>query len=197
MNKYIRLSLIVLLGVIGIILVDTVQARIFKNSPVISWKENVIDSDSYVDKGIILDTYYCTKDRDIVTVSWHFKTSKFTCPVDNVNDLDEVDGVSMVIKEGTLKRDRATIVITDTSGKNYTYGEEYRIDKYSDSKWEEADIVVDGNYGWNSIGYYIDDNKELELDINWKWLYGSLDKGRYRIVKSVNNKYFSVEFMID
>ena len=197
MNKYIRLSLIVLLVVIVAILIVTVQARIFKNSPVISFKSNLSDSDSYVDKGIILDTYYCTKDRDIVTVSWHFKTSKFTCSVDNVNDLDEVDGVSMVIKEGTLKRDRATIVITDTSGKNYTYGEEYRIDKYSDGKWEEADIVVDGNYGWNSIGYYIDDNKELELDINWKWLYGSLDKGRYRIVKSVNNKYFSVEFMID
>ena len=197
MNKYIRLSLIVLLVVIVAILIDTVQARIFKNSPVISFKSNLSDSDSYVDKGIILDTYYCTKDRDIVTVSWHFKTSKFTCSVDNVNDLDEVDGVSMVIKEGTLKRDRALIVITDTSGKKYTYGEEYRIDKYSDGKWEEADIVVDGNYGWNSIGYHVDDNKELELDINWKWLYGSLDKGKYRIVKSVNNKYFSVEFMID
>ena len=197
MNKYIRLSLIVLLVVIVAILIDTVQARIFKNSPVISFKSNLSDSDSYVDKGIILDTYYCTKDRDIVTVSWHFKTSKFTCSVDNVNDLDEVDGVSMVIKEGTLKRDRAMIVITDTSGKNYTYGEEYRIDKYSDGKWEEVDVVVDGNYGWNSIGYHVDDNKELDLDINWKWLYGSLDKGKYRIVKSVNNKYFSVEFMID
>ena len=89
----------------------------------------------------------------------------------------------MVIKDGTLTRNGATIVITDTSGKNYTYGEEYRIDKYSDGKWKEVDVVVDGNYAWNSIGYHVDDNNELELDINWKWLYGSLDKGRYRVVK--------------
>ena len=197
MKKSIKISLIVLLVVIGIVLIDTVQARVFKNSPIISFKSNLSDSDSYVDKGIIMDTYYCTKDRDIVTVSWHFKGSKFTCPVDNVNELDEVDGVSMVIKKGTLKRYRATIVITDTSGKNYTYGEEYRIDKYSDGKWKEVDVVVDGNYAWNSIGYHVDDNDRLELEVNWKWLYDSLDDGKYRIVKSVNNKYFSTEFMID
>ena len=103
----------------------------------------------------------------------------------------------MEIKEGTLTRSGVVIIITDTSDRDNIYGEEYRIDKYSDGKWEEVDVVVDGNYGWNSIGYHVDDNKELELDINWKWLYGSLDKGKYRIVKSVNNKYFSVEFMID
>lgn len=197
MKKYIKLSLIILIIVVSILIIDTTQARIFKRSPIISWKENLSDSDSYVDKGILIDTYYCTKEKDIVTISWHYKTSKFTCPIDNINELDEVKDVSMVIKDGTLTRNGATIIITDNSDMNYTYGEEYRIDKYSASNWKEVDVVLDGNYAWNSIGYMVGEDNTLELDIKWEWLYGSLENGYYRIAKSVNNKEFSIEFKID
>lgn len=69
---------------IGIVLLDTIQARIFKHSPIISWKEELPDDDSWVDRGIIIDTYYCTREKDIQTVSWQLKNSKFTCPVDNI-----------------------------------------------------------------------------------------------------------------
>ena len=197
MKKYIKISLIILLVIISIIVLDTVVARVLKRSPIISWRTNVSDSDSYVDKGILLDTYYCVKEKDIMNVSWHYKTSKFTCPIDNINELDEVEGVSMVIKDGTLSRRGATVIITDTSGMNYTYGEEYRIDKYKEGVWKELDVIVEGNYGWNSIGYMVDDNGILELDVKWEWLYGRLEDGYYRIVKSVNDKEFSIEFRID
>lgn len=196
MKKGIKIILIVLIVLVVVILIDTVGARILKRSPIISWRTNVSDSDSYVDKGILMDTYYCTKEKDIVTVSWHYKTAKFTCPIDNVNELDELEGVSMVIKEGTLTRRGATIIITDNSGKDYTYGDEYRIDKYDDGKWEELEVIVEGNYAWNSIGYYVDKNNKLELDVKWEWLYGRLDDGYYRIVKRVKEKEFSVEFKI-
>ena len=204
MKKIIRVLLIIICLLFIIILIDTLQARIFKNSSIISIKEELSDGDSWIDKGILMDTYYCVKEKDIITVSWHFKGSKFNCPIDNVDDniyeINGIDGVSMEIKEGTLTKDGATIIITDNSGKNYTYGDEYRIDKYENNKWKEATIVVKGNYGFNSIGYHIDKNNKLELDINWKWLYGSLDKGKYRIVKSValsKDKYFSCEFIIE
>ena len=197
MKKYIKISLIALLIIISIIILDTVVARVLKRSPIISWRTNVSDSDSYVDKGILLDTYYCVKEKDIMNVSWHYKSSKFTCPIDNINELDEVEGVSMVIKDGTLSRRGATVIITDTSDMNYTYGEEYRIDKYKEGVWKELDVIVEGNYGWNSIGYMVDDNGILELDVKWEWLYGRLEDGYYRIVKSVNDKEFSIEFRID
>jgi ribosomal protein S17 len=76
--------LIVLVVLIGIILLDTLQAIILKHSPIISWKEEIADDDSWVNRGILIDTYYCTKEQDIVTVSWKFKGNKFTCPIDNV-----------------------------------------------------------------------------------------------------------------
>ena len=117
-------------------------------------------------------------------------------------ELNEIAGVTMSIKEGTLTTKGATVVITDYSGKSHIYGEEYRIDKLEDETWKPVDVVLEGNYGWNSIGYKVDRNKKLVLEIDWKWLYGSLSNGTYRIVKyaledsSLEKKYFSVEFEI-
>ena len=117
-------------------------------------------------------------------------------------ELNEIEGVVMTIKEGTLTPTGTTVVITDYSGKSHIYGEEYRIDKLEDGTWKPVDVVLEGNYGWNSIGYKVDRNKKLVLEIDWKWLYKSLSNGTYRIVKyaledsSLEKKYFSVEFEI-
>lgn len=79
MRDTIKMILAVLLVFICVVVVDTIQARVLKNSPVISWKEELYD-DSFVARGIVMDTYYCVKDGDIITVSWEIKGSKFTCP---------------------------------------------------------------------------------------------------------------------
>ena len=86
MKKYFKIALIIIGILICIILIDSLQARLFKNSPIISIRKELEDDDSYVDRGILLDTYYCTKEKDIVTVSYHFKGDKFTCPIDNVKE---------------------------------------------------------------------------------------------------------------
>lgn len=43
---------------------------------------DINDSDSYVDKGILINTYYCVKDDDIVTVIPTFKNVKYNCPIE-------------------------------------------------------------------------------------------------------------------
>lgn len=203
MKKKIKIIIIIISIIIGFIVLDTITAIILKKSPALSLRNYLIDDDSYVDKGILINTYYCTKEEDIVTISHHSKSSKFTCPIDNKNELNEVSGVWMKIKKGTLTNTSTTVIITDLSGKNNTYGEEYRIDKLENKEWKELPVVVKGNYGWNSIGYHVGKDHKLELEINWEWLYGKLDEGTYRIVKGTSNnhnlkeKYFSVEFTID
>lgn len=117
--------------------------------------------------------------------------------------IDDLDGVSMTIKEGTLTKESATIIITDTSNRKNIYGTPYRIDKLENGFWKELEVVIKGNYGWNSIGYYVDKNNKLELDINWKWLYGTLESGKYRIVKDTSEQgegtthYITAEFVIE
>lgn len=113
----------------------------------------------------------------------------------NNDDVEKLDGISINIKENTLSMDGATIVITDLSNMNNTYGEWFRIDKKEKGNWKNLKPIID-NYAFNLIGYHVDSNNKLELEHDWHWLYGSLSKGKYRIVKEVNNKYIAIEFDI-
>ncbi len=88
MSKIVKNIFIILISILGVIVLDTIVARISKSSPIISWKEN-LDGDSYVDKGILIDTYYC-QEQDLITVSWLFKNSKFACPLEN-KKIDTLD----------------------------------------------------------------------------------------------------------
>lgn len=86
MKKNILKTILIIIGITtGIILLDTLQARVFKHSPFISWEEGQLDGDSWVDRGILIDTYYCTKERDIQTIYWKLKGTKYTCPVDSLS----------------------------------------------------------------------------------------------------------------
>ena len=87
MKKLLKITLGVIAIIVGLILLDTLQARIFKNSPIISWEEGQPDGDSWVDRGLLMDTYYCTKERDIQTIYWKPKGIKFHCPVDHLSQL--------------------------------------------------------------------------------------------------------------
>ena len=117
-------------------------------------------------------------------------------------DLNQDKNISMTIKEGTLTNTGATIIITDTTGKDNVYGNWYRIDKKENGIWQELDIIFEGNYGCNLIGYSPNENNQLEMDVNWEDLYGKLESGEYRLVKETsipleNQKYyFSVEFVL-
>ncbi len=81
-NKILLITLTIIVTIFSIILLDTIQAVIFKNSPIISWKEEQFDEDSYVDRGILIDTYYCVKDGDIMTIIPTFKTTNYGCPIE-------------------------------------------------------------------------------------------------------------------
>ncbi|MFA7051177.1 MAG: hypothetical protein WC189_03695 [Bacilli bacterium] len=82
MKRFIKTSLIIFIILLSIIMIDIVQAKVFSNSPILSKRYTLQDKDSYVDKGFLTDTYYCVKEKDIVTVKWYFKLNKFTCPIE-------------------------------------------------------------------------------------------------------------------
>lgn len=202
MNKILKIILIVILGVIGLIIIDTLQALVLKGNPILSFKVELEDNDSYAYKGIFMDTYYCVKEKDMVLVSRHLKFSKFTCPIDNdktedlENDLNIVNDGSLLIKEGTLINSGLTLIIKNLSDNEITLGEEYRIDKKENGKWKPLTPIID-NYGFIAIGYVLKPNNNFEAKIDWKELYGEFEVGEYRLIKNVNNKYVSVEFKID
>ncbi|MCH5167052.1 MAG: hypothetical protein J1F35_04080 [Erysipelotrichales bacterium] len=116
--------------------------------------------------------------------------------------IDDLEGVSMTIKEGTLTRSGATIIITDTTSRDNIYGSEFKLDKKENDRWQEMEIIFDGNYAWTSKGYMVDKNNKLEMNVDWEWLYGKLEDGKYRLVKKTSEPgegtehHITVEFEI-
>lgn len=108
--------------------------------------------------------------------------------------IDLAENITMEIKEGTLTKTGATIVITDLSGKNNTFSKEFRVDQKRGGKWytlkDKSKNKVDVMLGQ-------EENKKLEQELNWEKNYGTLSDGKYRIVKEINNKDIVVEFEIE
>lgn len=113
----------------------------------------------------------------------------------NNQKMNQVDGVSIKIKEGTLTNTGATFIITDTTDKNYSYGELYRIDKKENGKWIEAPKVIEDAF-FNEPAYQPDENNEIVREINWEWIYGKLKPGTYRFVTDASDENISVTFVI-
>ena len=86
--------------------------------------------------------------------------------------------INIVLKQRT----GATIVVTDNNVRENIYGEAYRIDKKVNEQWKELEPIID-NYAFNAIGYMVDDNNKLQLDIEWKWYMESLKMGNIELLK--------------
>ena len=117
--------------------------------------------------------------------------------IEENGDVENASDSSMVIKDGTLTPSGATVVLTNS----YGYDRWFRIDKEENGEWKEAETIND-NYSFTAEGYLTNGNSEVEIPIDWTDLYGTLENGKYRIVKRVFNnlnkeEYVSVEFIID
>ena len=84
--------------------------------------------------------------------------------------------------------------ITDEEEKNY--GEWFRIDKKENGEWRGLE-TADENYVFDAIGYILKPSKQSEEKIDWRELYGELERGEYRLVKNISGKYIGVEFTIE
>ena len=104
--------------------------------------------------------------------------------------------IKMVIKEDSLTKTNATIIITDNSKQKHTYGEAFIIEKKLKNTWFKLN---EKETWWNLIGYEVDENNQIELNHNWNSIYGNLKKGTYRLLKQVGstNEYIAVEFKIN
>lgn len=117
--------------------------------------------------------------------------------IEENGDVENASDSSMVIKDGTLTPSGATVVLTNS----YGYDRWFRIDKEENGEWKEAETIND-NYSFTAEGYLTNGNSEVEIPIDWTDLYGTLENGKYRIVKRAFNnlnreEYVSVEFTID
>jgi len=116
------------------------------------------------------------------------------------NNSSEIPGVSMRIQYGTVTSGGLTLVISDTNDPPHTFGEWYKLDRLLSDTWVDVPVAIEGDYGFNDEGLVTDEYGQLTLTVDWRWLYGELAPGTYRIVKELTeagtSKYLYAEFEI-
>ena len=97
-------------------------------------------------------------------------------------------------------------VVFKQSGGNPTgelmTGSYYRLE----NKDKELAYIVEGDVAWTAEAYMIQKDEEIKMQVNWEWLYGTLEPGTYRIFKEVTDfrgpgdfdeREYSAEFTVE
>ena len=115
-------------------------------------------------------------------------------------------GITLTLQDVT--KEGATLVIAQKDGEfegELQTGEDFYIEKNVEGKWEPCNTNPLIDYAWRMIAYKINKNGITELKLEWKWLYGELEEGKYRLNKRImdfietgnyTEKTYSVEFEI-
>ena len=115
--------------------------------------------------------------------------------------LRSFDNVRMSLKDNTVTNTSATIIIEDNNVVPYGYGDGYILETKVLGMWIPL-IPKCGIPTWDDYTLIIK-NGETELPVNWSKIYGSLKKGKYRLVKyeqdrtNNNHKRFIIDFNIE
>ena len=99
--------------------------------------------------------------------------------------VNNLTGVTMTVEEETVSSTGLTVKFENESNGQCIYGEHFGLEKFSDGKWHQVPVAIDGDYGFEAIGYELSPGDSGAWAVDWQWLYGSLDAGEYRIVKEV------------
>ena len=84
---------------------------------------------------------------------------------------------------GNISKTGLTLVYAQSGGNptgQLSTGKKYSLQTYKNGVWVNVPTVID-NYAWESTAIIIKKDNITTVDINWEWLYGVLQKGKYRI----------------
>ena len=111
---------------------------------------------------------------------------------------EEFKDVTISIKDGTLTESGATFILKNHTDKTYTFGEDYKLEQKDASSWKS--LPCDDCWV-NLSARLLEANQETELNYNWESTFGKLEKGTYRLVKTVHTtdeeNDISIEFNIN
>lgn len=95
-----------------------------------------------------------------------------------------LDGVTMEVIE--CSDTSVTVRITNDTDKDIQCGSDFclKIQDEETGEWWEMEAVID-NFAFTAEAYTIQRDSPYEKVIDFEWLYGKLEPGRYRIVKTV------------
>lgn len=116
--------------------------------------------------------------------------------------ISKTNDVGMSIKDGTLTNTGATLILSNNSDKDFSYGNPYEIEVKKNNEWHKINAELD----FTLPAFILLSKETKEIEIDWKYGFGKLAKGTYRIIKGIDYEYeegkyetfnVAVEFNID
>ena len=108
------------------------------------------------------------------------------------------DKITMEIKQGTLKNSSATIIMTNNTDEEYTYGAPYHLEIKENDTWYILEPKED--LFFIMPAYSLKNGESVEKEYNWEYGYGNLKVGTYRLVteftKETESIWVAAEFII-
>ena len=113
-------------------------------------------------------------------------TIDMDAPLEEAGTVSIIDGVTMEVTK--VSNVSLTLLITNETDKNIQFGDDYYLEgRDRDSgKWSRLSPIID-NGMFYMVAYMLQDNSTANQDVNFEWLYGKLEPGKYRIVKEITD----------
>ena len=104
------------------------------------------------------------------------------------------DHVTMTVSNVTSTGARLTI--QDDNREPFVYGSWFQLQREKDGVWYEVKTKL-SNYGFDEMGWLTDSQGRLTMDVDWEWLYGTLPRGHYRILKQAGTQMIGAECTLE
>lgn len=113
-------------------------------------------------------------------------------------EVNTVEGVTLSLKEDTLKAAKATFILSNDSDTDVVYDPvEFHLEELDDDGvWQE-------NYGTRVSQWKRDTTETLpagqskELEVSWKGLCGTIGLGEHRVILIVNDAPVACQFVFE
>ena len=102
----------------------------------------------------------------------------FSQPTVHDNPPSSSSEVSLSVKEGSLSDQGLTLLIANSTGREFTYGMEYTVEQYRDGAW----YAMGGERIVPDIAAVLMPQDTNEFSVTWE---AALPEGTYRVVKPV------------
>lgn len=156
---------------------------------------------SYVPTGMIPDANNQANFREATGYQYGLRKNRIEIPLEdgwhifafNENNLA---GCTVSVKDVTPEG--CTVVFQNQTGGEIQYGDDFSLEKLNPevNEWWPVPIALKEDWGFYDIAYLLEDKKDRDCVVDWSWLYGSLEEGNYRIIKSVQ-KAEEPEYYLD
>lgn len=129
----------------------------------------------------------------------HPWTTGGASPFSTVND---AEGLALTVADGSVSATGATILLANTTDREWEFGQEYWIEKKEGGEWKELKSLRSRAY--NALSYLLKPHSTREESYSFSDIYGHLTSGEYRLVKELlrersggwESRYVAAEFSV-